>query len=110
MNARTRPIIDRLRSERIISISQAELDVLLADTELVRMESVGFRRVIRSLLWTDSRVSLKPQPSKKSPERFHLVQEVSNRNEILVRCVATNEEAEAFIQDRLAAYDRMWDG
>ncbi len=39
-----------------------------------------------------------------------LIQEKTNKNEFLVRIIKTRKEAEAFIQQRLEIYDRMWDG
>jgi len=42
-------------------------------------------------------------------ERF-LVQETSDRGEILLRAWPAREAAEAFIDQRLADYERLWDG
>lgn len=40
----------------------------------------------------------------------HLVQETSDREEILLRGYGTREEAEAFLARRLEDYERQWDG
>lgn len=39
-----------------------------------------------------------------------LVQEQTPSGEVLVRRFATRDDADAFVDDRLQTYDRMWDG
>ena len=39
-----------------------------------------------------------------------LVQEQTPEGQVLVRAFESREAADAFVDDRLATYDRMWDG
>ena len=71
-----------------------ELQKLLESAELVRSDNTGFCGEIRIL---------------KVKEGF-VVQERSDKGEILVRRFDTLDQARAFVDQRLAEYDRMWDG
>lgn len=39
-----------------------------------------------------------------------VIQEQTGKGEIVVRLLPTNEAAEAFVAERLEAYERLWDG
>ena len=87
-------LIERLAESTVVDLSDVELDVLLGGGEVVRQAETGLAGAIRVLVW-EGRV---------------LVQEQTPGGERLVRELASRDDADRFVDERLAAYDRMWDG
>jgi hypothetical protein len=67
---------------------------LLESAILVREEDTRMSGWIRILEW----------------DGVVLIQEETRGGEILVRKMATLEDADTFVKDRLDTYERMWDG
>ncbi|MBD3334117.1 MAG: hypothetical protein GF355_01210 [Candidatus Eisenbacteria bacterium] len=82
------------RQKPLVVIDPGQLSELLKACRIVREEKTAVCAPIRILQCGDS----------------VYVQETSDRNEILVRRMASEAEAEGFVDRRLEAYDRMWDG
>jgi hypothetical protein len=84
----------RLRSERIVPLSVSQWDELAANfEELERHDTLvaGHLLIIRS----PSGLAAVEQPSP---------------SERVVRLLSDEQQARRFVQDRLEAYERMWDG
>jgi hypothetical protein len=77
-----------------VVLSSATLPELLARARVVRAEDTGISGWIR-LLELDGEI---------------LTQEETPDHRVLVRRHADVVDAERFVEERLATYDRMWDG
>jgi len=84
----------RLAAERVVELDGAENTELLARARVVREADTGIAGAIR-ILEIDDMV---------------LVQEHTQDRRPVVRRVPDLEAAGRFVDDRLATYDRMWDG
>jgi len=87
-------LLSRLREAKPIELTREELAGLLAEARLLREEDTRLSGPIR-LLEVDRRV---------------LVQEQSFDGRLALRVVSSVEAGQAFLKDRLASYERMWDG
>jgi hypothetical protein len=90
----SRSLATRLASERAVELSAAEVAELLARSRVVREVDTGIAGALR-ILEVDDTV---------------LVQEHTTDGRPVVRRVDDADAANRFVDDRLAAYDRMWDG
>ena len=90
----TQKIISTAKRKKYLIISEDELEKLLSQSEL--------------MIEKDTLISDKIRLIKINNEL--LIQEKSTKNELLVRSVKSNKEAEEFIAQRLDIYDKMWDG
>ncbi len=87
-------ILKSLRSKNWIVIDERDLESLLAASKQVREERPGGGGPIRVLVTGDD----------------VLVQETSDKGEVVIRRFDSEEDASRFVSDRLDTYDRMWDG
>ncbi len=87
-------LLEALRQETVITLSDERLQGLLKSVEILRDEDTCLSGRIR-ILSVDGNVLLQGQ----TPE-----------GKILLRKMASVDEAERFLEDRLATYERMWDG
>lgn len=87
-------IIDSVKEKSFAVLQKEELDNLLASSTILREENTLLSDFIRIL--------------KFNHDIF--VQEMSDKNEILLRKMNSLEEAESFVKERLDFYDRKWDG
>lgn len=78
----------------VVEITPDELERLLGAAQLVRDDPTGVAGPIRTLRY-GGRV---------------LVQERNPEGELFVRSFACQDVARRFVDARLAAYERMWDG
>ncbi|MBN1824816.1 MAG: hypothetical protein JW958_01035 [Candidatus Eisenbacteria bacterium] len=92
--AQPNEILARLEEESVLEVTLEEWEGFLAEAEKIREEKPILSEAIR-VLRIGGRI---------------VVQETSNRKEILLRRFAGVEEADAFVRDRMDTYDRMWDG
>ena len=90
----TQKIISSLKRKKYLIISEDELEKLLSQSEL--------------MIEKDTLISDKIRLIKINNEL--IIQEKSTKNELLIRSVKSNKEAEEFIDQRLEIYDKMWDG
>jgi hypothetical protein len=75
-------------------IQEEDLKVLLSQSKII--------------LEKDTHISDKIRLLKINGEL--IIQEKSNKDELIIRIMKTKKEAEEFIKQRLEIYDRMWDG
>jgi hypothetical protein len=87
-------VIERLEAGGVVEIDRDELDRLLARAATVRDDDTRLSGSIRVLVLGDVVV----------------LQEETPRGVLLVRRLATVEDADRLVDDRLATYERMWDG
>lgn len=90
----TVPLADRLASERVVELDPGEVTDLLARARVVREADTGIAGALR-ILEVDGMV---------------LVQEHTQDGRPVARRVEDVNAAHRFVDDRQAAYDRMWDG
>jgi hypothetical protein len=89
-----REIVARLQSQAPLPIDHTTLVDLLEAAEVLRQDDTCISGWIRIL----------------SVHAAILVQEETPDRNALVRRMPTIEDAESFVNDRLATYERMWDG
>lgn len=87
-------VAERLASQRVVKLSAAEVAELLARGHVVREVDTGIAGALRIL----------------EVDGTALVQEHTRDGRPMARRVADVEAAHRFVDERLAAYDRMWDG
>ena len=87
--------IQDILADQPLFISQpSDLNEILAQSEIILEQDTHIRDFIR-ILGFGQRI---------------FVQEVSDRNEVLIREFAGQAAASDFVRERLNTYDRMWDG
>jgi hypothetical protein len=89
-----REIVDRVRPHPPTVVDQQQLAMLLETVEIVRDDDTLMAGRIRIL----------------ALDGVILVQERTPQGEILVRRLDSDEAAHRLVDDRLATYERMWDG
>jgi hypothetical protein len=87
-------IIKKASKSKYVKLSDSELKNLLSVSELLQEIDTCISDKIRLLKFGDE----------------FIIQERSTEQEIIIRPVSTEKEAEDFIKQRLEIYDRMWDG
>lgn len=80
--------------DRVTSLTRQDFDALLAQTEVLREDATGIAGRIRTLRF----------------EGAIMVQERNPEGEHFLRILPSEEAAARFVDARLAAYERMWDG
>ncbi len=91
---RAASMVEELRARALVVFDDVDLPVLLEASEIQRDVDTCLAGRIRIL----------------AVDGLTLVQEQTPEGDVLVRRVDTREAAEAFVEDRLATYERMWDG
>ncbi len=87
-------IFDKALNSNFIIIEENELNSVLENSEIIREEDTHLSDFIRVLKYEDKL----------------FVQETTFKKEILIRKMASLEESDKFIQERLDYYERKWDG
>jgi len=87
-------LLAKIQKQSVIEISRADLASLLENAAVLRSEDTGLSGLCRILSW----------------EGFLLFQEETPRGEVLVREMNSRKAADQLMADRLAIYERMWDG
>jgi hypothetical protein len=87
-------MLERLDRQTVISIGTEELEALLEAAETVREVDTRLSGWIRILIVADEVI----------------LQEQTPKGEFLLRRMTSIEDAERFVEQRLAVYERMWDG
>lgn len=87
-------ILQQAREGRVVAVSKGDLALLLERAETVREDKTSIAGSIRTLRIRD----------------LVLVQERTPKGDHFIRSVGTVEVAGRFVEARLAAYERMWDG
>ena len=87
-------IIDEAKEKKYQLISEETLNFLLSDLEILIEKDTLISDKIRLLKFEDN----------------FLIQEKSNKDELLIRLMKSKKEGEDFINSRMEIYDKMWDG
>lgn len=87
-------ILKSLRSKNWIVIDEHDLETLLASSKKIREERPAGAGPIRVLV----------------AGKDVLVQETSDKGEVVLRRFESEEDAARYVSDRIDTYDRMWDG
>lgn len=87
-------LASRLAADRVVELDAEGIAALLGRARVVHESDTGIAGAIRTL----------------EVDGMTLVQEHTQDRRPVVRRVADLEAARRFVDDRLAAYDRMWDG
>ena len=87
-------IIDEAKEKKYQLISEETLNFLLSDSEILIEKDTLISDKIRLLKFEDN----------------FLIQEKSNKDELLIRLMKSKKEGEDFINSRMEIYDKMWDG
>jgi hypothetical protein len=87
-------IISELKFNPFLILKHDELNILQSEAKLVREENTFLCDFIRVFDYKNN----------------ILVQETSDKNEIILRPFDTIDRANEFVQERLAFYERKWDG
>ena len=91
----TDDFLRRLERERVAVLDASELSDLLEATEVIRERDTRIAGPIRIL---------------RAGEHVLVQERTSTTGDVVVREVASEEEAVRFVEQRMADYDRMWDG
>lgn len=87
-------LIDKMKQSPIYILSPTKLDDLLKQVEILLERDTLISGYIRILKYGS----------------YYMTQETSDKNEIVLRLFATEDEARALVNDHLDTYDQMWDG
>ena len=87
-------LLNHIIKKKISILSAAEFKRLMESASVVEEKDTLISDYIRILNMNNS----------------VLVQEISIKNEIIIRQLPSIESARKFIQERLEAYNKMWDG
>lgn len=87
-------LVQKTANGAVVEIDRDELSVMLEAFETARAVDTGLAGWIRVL----------------SIEGERIVQEETQDGQVLLRRFGSPEAADAFVDRRLADYDRMWDG
>lgn len=87
-------VLNKLDAQTVVILLEEELSILMEETEVIEEKDTYFRDKVRILGSRD----------------IFLIQEKSNKDEILIRKADSLEEGQKFIQNRLAVYENMWNG
>jgi len=90
----TKEIFNKALSKNFLIIEEADLKLVLDNSETLRIEDTHLSDFIRVLKYDDNL----------------FVQETTFKNEILIRKMDSMKEVDSFIQERLDYYERKWDG
>lgn len=87
-------IITSTNENPVVILQKDELDILLACSTIIKEVDTCLANFIRIFKYNDD----------------IFVQEISDKNEILLRKMNSIEDADNFLKERLDFYDRKWDG
>jgi len=86
--------VEQVDRQGLVTLDERSLHMLLETAEIVRDDDTCLAGRIR-ILFLDG---------------FVMVQEQTQDGRVLLRRFGSRKAAESFVDDRLATYERMWDG
>lgn len=99
-----------LPPEKVLaSLASGQIIVLKSSQWQKLAPSFPVKETVSTLMAGDILLVRRPLPGQGKKVGWALVEEPKT-GERVIRPVATEKEARALIADRLAAYERMWDG
>jgi hypothetical protein len=87
-------LIAHVKKKACLKINEKDLELLLSKSKVVKEKDTLISGKLRLLNYQNNL----------------LIQEQSNKDELLIRFMQSKVEANKFIDERLEIYDRMWDG
>ena len=87
-------IFNKATSSNFLMISKEELSFVLNNAEILRTDDTHLSDFIRIVKY-DSNI---------------FIQEMTSKNEIILRKLNSLNDADEFLQERLDFYERKWDG
>ena len=87
-------VLNKLDAQTVVILLEEELSILMEETEIIEEMDTYFRDKVRIL----------------GSQDIFLIQEKSDKDEILIRKADSLEEGQKFIRNRLAVYENMWNG
>jgi hypothetical protein len=87
-------LLVKVQRQAVLEISKGDLDELLKVASTLRQEETGMAGPIRILLLRGR----------------HIVQEGSPSGDFFLRKMDSMQAGDQFVDDRLALYERIWDG
>ena len=87
-------LLKKLENEKIAVLHKDELDKILEKTKVLKEAETNFYGKIRILALSS----------------IILIQEMSDKSELIIRRASSKDEADNFVRERLSTYERMWDG
>ncbi len=94
MEKRFEQFISQVQTKKFVAISESELSELIGSSQIIFEKDTSLRDYIRIF---------------KTENQF-ILQETTNKGEIIIRIFENEDEAIQFANDRLQIYDKMWDG
>ncbi len=90
----TKEIFNKALSTNFLIIEEEQLKSVLVNSEILRVEDTHLSDFIRLIKF----------------DGILFIQELSLKNEIILRKINSLADADKFIQERLDFYERKWDG
>ncbi len=87
-------ILDKVKKKDYSVISKEELNYFLSNSEIIIERDTLISDKIRLLKYRNE----------------FLIQEKSNKDELIIRIMKSKKEGEDFINNRMEFYDKMWGG
>ncbi|MCK4559562.1 MAG: hypothetical protein KAV45_07240 [Calditrichia bacterium] len=87
-------VLNKLDAQTVVILRDEELSILMEETEIIEEMDTCFRDKVRIL----------------GSQDIFIIQEKSDKDEILIRKADSLEEGQKFIRNRLAVYENMWNG
>jgi len=87
-------IIEKLNDQNFLILPKENLNEILSQVSVLKDKDTLMSDHIRLLDW----------------KGIILIQEISSKNELVIRVADSTEQANKFISERMESYERMWDG
>lgn len=91
---KARELISQMENQAVLSVGREDFNALLEVSDTIRAADTCLAGLIRVI----------------SFEHEIVIQEETPNGEVLLRKADSKEAADQFVDDRLAVYERMWDG
>ncbi len=87
-------LITQLKRQKYLFIDQDQLNKFLSGAEIIRRQDTLISGYLRLAKYDDN----------------YIIQETTDKNEIVLRLFENRADAEKLINDRLDIYEKMWNG
>lgn len=87
-------LITKLKQQKYLVIDHDQLETFLEDVEIIRQQDTLISGYLRLAKYDDN----------------YIIQETTDKKEIVLRLFENRTDAEKLIDDRLDIYEKMWNG
>ncbi len=87
-------VVEKLKDQNFLILPMENLDEILTQVSVLADKDTLMSDHIRLLDWNG----------------VILIQEISSKNELVIRISDSIEQANKFVSERMETYERMWDG